>query len=103
MEKKYPFNMEKHAHDIEFWCNRTYNNMVDAENDGDYEKAEEWEKLHDEAEELLTAILNNSPDGRVSYLPGPQISRAKEIVTWASNTRAETQFMKNCRKKGETT
>ena len=90
MAKKYPFSQAKHAHDIEFQLNRCKNIEYDYFG-GDIKLTnEEFDALEeriDALEELLLAIIDNG-NGYVTYLTGPQIGLAKEVVGWASNTRA---------------
>ena len=105
--KLYPFNCEKHAHSIEFRMNRCYNIMCDMQmreipwNDAEYNKLE---KLHDDLQDLLTAMMNTRRgyDG-ICWLTGKQIGLAKESVAWASETRSaslikagKTQYLQYC-------
>lgn len=59
-EKKYPFSVQKHAHDIEFRKNRVWITLRDMES-GDIqwdEKTYDMLQAHmEELEELLDAIL----------------------------------------------
>lgn len=100
--KLYPFNIQKHAHSIEFRRNRVFCEMREAEMDTSVPAAEceKLERLHDDLTELLEAVLN-SRDGRIAYLTGPQIGLAKECVAWADHQRAgaliaagKTEYMK---------
>lgn len=93
MEKTYPFSVAKHAHDIEFFHNRLYNIMRDME-DGETPMNNE---LHDKICDLYYGDLQelylkmfDSRDGRVVFLTGKQIGLAKQIVLWASNSRASS-------------
>ena len=90
MEKKYPFSVEKHAHDIELYHSRLYNTMYEMEV-GDIPMDR---KKYDEMSDLyygdlceLYEMMFNSRDGRVVYLTGKQIGLAKEIVAWAAEVR----------------
>ena len=87
--KRYPFNAEKHAHDIELACNRTYNLMYDAQMKGDCDAAEELEARHDKLNDLLHAVLGTMDSRRISWLTGSEIALAKQTVAWAENDRAE--------------
>lgn len=92
MEKKYPFSVQKHAHDIEFRMNRVWIILREMEQ-GDIQ----WdEKMYDnltahmeELQELLDAVMYNG-DGRIAYLTGKQIGLAKDCIAWASDVRANT-------------
>lgn len=88
-EKRYPFNIQKNVHSIEYWRNRVFCEMREAEMDVNVPLAEceRLEHLHDDLTELLEAALD-SRDGRIAYLTGPQIGLAKECVVWADNQRA---------------
>ena len=86
-QKLYPFSMTKHAHDIEFAKNRTFNLAHDLWMAGDAEAAERMDDLHDKYTALLCAVMDSSRDGRISWLTGPQLSLAKELVLWADNER----------------
>lgn len=85
--KRYPFSARKHAHDIEFACNRSFNQMYDARTAGDWNVAELMEQLHDQYEALLVSVLNTTRSDGVAWLTGPEIALAKEIVIWADNER----------------
>lgn len=106
MAKTYPFSVQKHAHDIEFYRNRLLNTMSDMESGEIPMDAEKYDQMYDfchgELEELYEAMFD-SRDGKVVYLSGKQIALAKEIVAWASNTRAgslikvgKTQYLQYC-------
>jgi len=91
-QRLYPFSMQKHAHDIEFMCNRVRNIMYDMEagdipyNEKEYDKLEE---KFDKLTALLSSVLSNSRDGRISWLTGPEIALAKEAVVWAEHERVK--------------
>ena len=91
--KKYPFSIQKHAHDIEFYRNRLYNTMCDMESGEIPMDAERFDRIydfyHNELEELYCAMFD-SRDGRIVYLTGKQIGLAKRIVFWASEQRAKS-------------
>lgn len=93
-QKMYPFSTRKHAHDIEFYKNRLYNTMCDMENGEIPWDGERYEKMYEfyfgELMELYDAVCFNTRDGVVSYLTGKQIALAKQIVVWASETRASS-------------
>ena len=94
MAKTYPFSTQKHAHDIEFYRNRLFNTMHDMESGEIPMDAKRYDRIYEmyngELEELYNAVCYNTRDGRISYLTGPQIALAKKIVTWASETRANS-------------
>lgn len=93
MEKKYPFSVEKHAHDIELYHNRLYNTMYEMEAGEipmDREKYDKMSNLYYGELRELYEMMFNSRDGRVVYLTGKQIGLAKEIVVWAAETRASS-------------
>ena len=88
--KKYPFSVQKHAHDIEFRKNRIWCELHDmemGETPWDEEVYDKGTELLEALRDLLLAILD-SRDGRICYLTGPQIGLAKETVLWAAETRA---------------
>lgn len=92
MAKLYPFSVQKHAHDIEFRKNRVWNTLRDMESGEvpwDDKKYDVLTAHLEEVQDLLDVILS-CRNGRVVYLTGEQIGLAKEIVSWASNTRANT-------------
>ena len=68
MAKTYPFNMNKHQHDI-FYC---YNR---AKNIGDYEKAEE-----------ISGLLRYP--AKVVWLTGKELGLAKNCAIWADEMRS---------------
>lgn len=93
MEKKYPFSVEKHAHDIELYHNRLYNTLYEMEVGEIPMNREEYDRLSDlyygELQGLYDMMFQ-SHDGRVVYLTGKQICLAKEIVAWAAEARANS-------------
>ncbi|NLG58529.1 MAG: hypothetical protein GX540_08955 [Clostridiales bacterium] len=52
------------------------------------EQYDRMDALHLSLQNLLLAMMDNTRDGRVTYLTGPQIGLAKETVIWASEVRA---------------
>lgn len=106
--KKYPFNIQKHAHSIEFLHNRIFCILHDAGNEN-LEltlSKDEYNRLYDfytgELDDLLHAMYQ-SQNGRIVYLTGPQIGLAKKIIAWASEQRAQSliksgklNFLKYC-------
>lgn len=89
-EKRYPFSIQKHAHDIEFRRNFVFNRMTDAD-EGVIDKQlfNSLYQTHQRLTALLLAVMNSSRDGRIAWLTGPQIGLAKETVAWANNCRAD--------------
>ena len=85
--KLYPFSARKHAHDIEFARNRTFNLLYDAQDTGTVEEMERLEKRYDELTDLLIAVMSSTDNNQIAWLTGPQIAKAKEIVIWADNER----------------
>lgn len=83
--KRYPFNLRKHMHDIEFRRNRAWNELHDIDDDTS-DKAYALEALINKLNEFYYFI----PDDRgIVWLEGKQIGLAKESVIWAENARAE--------------
>ena len=72
-QKRYPFSIARHAHDIEYRRNRAYN-------------ASELE-IYKALSGLLQVMKWQSKDGRITWLTGPQIALAKESVAWAEAQR----------------
>ena len=91
--KTYPFSTAKHAHDIEFYWNRIHNELDEmCCGDAPMDK-EKFNKLNDACDNPVLASLMSkiaSCCGRPVWLTGPEIGLAKEIVVWASETRAAT-------------
>ena len=92
--KTYPFSVQKHAHDIEFYRNRLFNTMRGMESGEISMDSKRYERICDmyegPLEELIDAVRFNTSDGIVAYLTGSQIALAKKIVMWASETRANS-------------
>lgn len=86
MIKRYPFSLQKHAHDIELMKNVAYNTMHDLQMQ-DSDKANKYEQIYRELSALLTAMLDNSRDGKVTFLTGKEIGKAKEMVFMANEYR----------------
>ena len=82
--KKYPFSAAMHAHDIELVKNRAFNLAHEALDAGNAEEYERLMDIHDDANEVLSAVMTGlweSGNGRIAWLDGPMIGRAKELVT----------------------
>jgi len=91
-EKKYPFSVQKHAHDIEFRKNRVWcylREMECGETPWDEGMYEGLSAHLQDLRELLDCILFDG-DGRIVYLTGKQIGLAKDCIAWASGVRANT-------------
>lgn len=90
--KLYPFSIQKHAHDIEFYRNRLFNIMHDMESGEIPMDTKRYNRIMDmyegALEELYDAVRFSTRDGHIAWLTGAQISLAKRIVFWASNERA---------------
>lgn len=81
--KRYPFNMNKHQHDIFFRYNRAKNEYDDKCYDGTItaKECEQYEKLIDALANLLgygTGIV---------WLTGKEYGLAQETVAWAGSSR----------------
>lgn len=85
--KRYPFNAEKHAHDIELAVNRTYNLLHDAQMNGNGEEAERLEAKYDTLYDLMNSVTNTTDNRQIAWLTGPEIALAKETVIWAGYDR----------------
>lgn len=89
-QKLYPFNAQKHAHDIEFRKNRCYNErleMVLEVSNFDqklYDKLDEMECL---LSDLLCAIIGTQDCRGIAWLTGKQWALAQESVLWATSMR----------------
>lgn len=80
VEKRYPFNIEKHAHDIHYRRNRAIVNE-------DYAMIEKLTSLLDECD------LNRR--GNICWLRGKFYGLAKETVFWADSQRANANAKPN--------
>lgn len=87
--KKYPFNVEKHAHDLEFQSNRAFCIMHDMESGEIPFDESEYDRLETLRNDLQDAMVyfNEYP---ISFLPGKQYGVAKAATVWAAETRAAT-------------
>lgn len=105
-EKLYPFSVAKHAHDIEYYHNHLYITMRDMEDGDTPMDVDRYDRIYDlyygELQELYEKMFD-SPDGRIVYLTGKQISLAKKIVFWASERRTghliengKTEYLQYC-------
>lgn len=94
--KLYPFSINKHGHDIEFYENRLYNTMCamqTGEQPMDYERYDKISAMYyGDLQELLDAI--NGSHTPTAYLTGKQIGLAKKIVFWAITQREQTCIAK---------
>ena len=91
--KKYPFNIEKHAHDLMFQSNRAFCIMHDMEagtvpfDEAEYTRLEQLRNDLSEAERYFTTYP-------ISFLPGRLYGIAKAATVWAAEQRAVTQEQK---------
>lgn len=85
--KMYPFSAEKHAHDIELVANRAYNLAWECQEHGDDKGYIAYMELHDEANEVLQAIMDGMVSFTVTMLSGKMIGKAKEMVIRATEIR----------------
>ena len=96
--KTYFFSSRKHAHDIEFRKNRTFNEMHNLElSDTKLTETEldtlcQLHDLYEALTDLLLAVLSTQDQRGVARLTGKQLGLAKETVLWAESTRADTQL-----------
>lgn len=72
MAKMYPFSMAKNAHTIELVRNNLYLN-------------DETEKFEEVTQILL--ILTGSSNGRIAWVDGKTLAKAKEIVAYGNCLR----------------
>ena len=86
--KKYPFNVEKHSHDIGFRRNRAMNERDEKESNGTLteEERRQYDALIDELGDLLITFLDRDYRGIV-WLTGKEYGLAKECVCWATAMR----------------
>lgn len=104
-DKKYPFSVQKHAHDIEYRKNKVWNTLRDMESGEIPWDDKEYDRLQDLLDQLrgLLDVVQFGGNGYVVYLTGKQIGLAKECVAWASESRANSliaagkaQYLKYC-------
>lgn len=86
-EKKYPFNMERHAHDIVFLRNRLYNTAMDLIfKYGEKAVADKVDKLMAQRDEL-GGLLDIYRNGNIAWLTGKELNLARNAVGWAASQR----------------
>ena len=84
--KKYPFSLNRHAHDLEFRRNRAMNELYDKQMNNTLKDGEEerFQKLIDDLAEILLTF----PDGNnVVWITGKQYGLARDSVAWAEAMR----------------
>ena len=83
--KRYPFNMNKHQHDIFFRYNRAKNEEDDKFYAGTLtaEECDKYEKLIERLADLLEYCGGNN----IVWLTGKEWALANETVAWAEATR----------------
>lgn len=91
--KKYPFGTRKHQHDIEYFRNRVYNLLSETDASKEPEQYKRLDDLYEKLTELLCEIQDTF-DGRISYLTGEQLGLAKRCINWANVQRAEIMIAK---------
>lgn len=80
-QKTYPFNMERHAHDLNFLRNRLYNIIIEKESKGINASYETSYRNN------ITELLDAPRTGDISWLTGKQLKLAREAVGWACSQR----------------
>lgn len=81
--KRYPFNMNKHQHDIFFRYNRAKNEYDEKCHNGTIKPYE-----HDRYENLIDALANLLGYGTgIVWLTGKEYGLAQETVAWAGGAR----------------
>ena len=88
-EKRYPFSITKHGHNIEFAYNRLRNTVHAMEN-GEIP----WDdKVVDRLEEVQE-LYDNCMCEPVYFATGKEYSLLQELSAWANDTRAATQALR---------
>lgn len=85
-EKRYPFSLRKHAHDLAFRRHRAMNELSDKFFNHTLKDGEEarYQKLIDD----IGGIMDYFPDGNgIIWLTGKEYGLAKESVAWAESMR----------------
>ncbi len=85
--KRYPFSGTKHAHDIDFRCNRCFNEMCDMDSgiaNYDETRYSALEKLYGQLSDLLSEMHEG-----IVWLTGKQYGLAQECVLWAAHQRGK--------------
>jgi len=77
--KKYYFSAAKNAHNIELVMNRAFNLAQDAAERGDRAEYMRLMEIHDDAQEVLSAVLNSMVGPGVSLLDGRMFGRARDL------------------------
>ena len=84
--KRYPFNLRKHAHDLEFRRNRAKNELGRKQADETLTDAEE--RRYEDLIDRLAEITLYFPDSRgIVWLNGKDWALAHESVLWAASMR----------------
>ena len=86
-KKLYPFSADKHAHDIEFVANRTFNLAQDALSDKRDEDYDRYIELHNTADEVSLAVQSGMINYKVAMLDGKTWAKANELVATAQAIR----------------
>lgn len=88
MKKKlYPFAIAKHDHDFKLRIRVLLNAIYDGELSSD-----KHDRCQEEVNDLIRikqAAWGSSKNGRVGYLKGADISKAKKVIAWADNYRRD--------------
>lgn len=84
-EKRYPFSVERHAHDIFFRYNRAKNELHDKEMSGTLTKKEAAQ--YNRLIKRLCELLEYGSD--VVWLTGEEYGLAIESVGWAESMRCK--------------
>ena len=80
-QKRYPFNMQKHQHDLGFKSARLFNVAMDKAGRGEDPTAE-WE-LKEKIDNISLMLIN----GNIVWLTWEELTLAREAVGWAVGMR----------------
>ena len=90
--KLYPFSVQKHAHDIDYYRYFLMNRIYTPEEYGlTAEQVAKYEDRLEDVNAVLTAIMSTS-DGKVAWLTGKQYGLAHEITFWAGEARSNAKY-----------
>ena len=81
--KLYPFNAEKHAHDVDFRRMRCKNELYELGIDEKHPYSAEREKALEALEEQLDELMDYLCGGGIVWLSGRLYGLAQESVAWA--------------------
>lgn len=99
MEKLYPINFEKHAHDFNYVCDMLFNRAYDLRAAGKDEQADRLEEKRDKISDTVGHVVKSTHThygDRIFWYRGEDYAFLRDVIEFAHNARARAVAMFEC-------